>query len=82
MKTEEQEHTGNQAGPSSAAPETQAGLQEHLQSGEQIIAGARNDDQLQALNGAAQKPALEKAPAAGDTEQDQQETGSPGPAGT
>jgi len=39
----------NQAGPSSAVPETQAGLQETIQSGEKIIAGARNDDQLEKL---------------------------------
>jgi hypothetical protein len=39
----------NQAGPSSAPPETQPGLQETIQPGEKIIDGAGNDDQLKKL---------------------------------
>jgi hypothetical protein len=49
----DQQPSGNQAGPSSAPPETQEGLQETIQSGDKILAGARNDDQLQRLNEAA-----------------------------
>jgi hypothetical protein len=51
--------SGNQAGPSSAPPETQEGLQETIQSGDKIVAGARNDDQLQRLNDAANEPSAE-----------------------
>jgi uncharacterized Zn finger protein (UPF0148 family) len=54
MEQENKQQAANQAGPSSAAPETQQGLQEHLQSGEKIIEGARTDDQLQRLKEAAQ----------------------------
>jgi hypothetical protein len=43
------EHTGNQAGPSSAKPETQPGLNDTVQLGEEIVKGARNDDQLEQL---------------------------------
>jgi hypothetical protein len=42
-------HTGNQAGPSSAKPETQQGLKETQQSGEDIVKGSKNDDQLSEL---------------------------------
>jgi len=54
MEQENKQQPGNQAGPSSAVPETRQGLQEHLQSGEMIIEGARADDQLQRLKEAAQ----------------------------
>jgi len=37
----------NQAGPSSAVPETQKGLQETIQQPEEILKGARQEDQLQ-----------------------------------
>jgi hypothetical protein len=43
------ERKGNQAGPSSAKPETQQGLQETKQLGEEIVKGAHNDDQLDQL---------------------------------
>jgi hypothetical protein len=47
----------NQAGPSSAPPETQAGLQETIQSPEKIIEGARNEDQLDRLKpGSGENP--------------------------
>jgi hypothetical protein len=39
----------NAAGSSSAKPETQQGLQETIQTGEKIIQGARNEDQLDRL---------------------------------
>jgi hypothetical protein len=44
------EHKGNQAGPSSAKPETQQGLNDTKQLGGEIVKGARNDDQLDRLN--------------------------------
>jgi hypothetical protein len=43
------ERKGNQAGPSSAKPETQQGLHEKKQIGEEIVKGAHNDDQLTQL---------------------------------
>jgi hypothetical protein len=57
MENKDQQRSGNQAGPSSAAPETQPGLQETIQSGENVVEGARNDDQLQRLKGAIQEKA-------------------------
>jgi hypothetical protein len=56
MEQKDQQQPVNQAGPSSAAPETQPGLQETVQGGDNIIAGARNDDQLQRLNDIAKEP--------------------------
>jgi hypothetical protein len=54
MEQKNKQEPGNQAGPSSAALATQQGLKEHQQSGEKIIEGAREDDQLQRLKEAAQ----------------------------
>ena len=62
MQEENKQPSGNQAGPSSAPPETQPGLQETIQSGEKIVEGARNDDQLQRLKDAAQDAAQDQAP--------------------
>jgi hypothetical protein len=39
----------NAAGPSSVNPKTQPGLQETIRSGEKIIEGARNEDELDKL---------------------------------
>lgn len=69
MQEEEEQPSGNQAGPSSAPPETQAGLQETIQSGDKIVAGARNDDQLQRLNDAAKEARPEDAGNAQDEDQ-------------
>jgi hypothetical protein len=44
------EHTGNQAGPSSAKPETQKGLNDTVRPGEEIVKGAHNEDQLDQLH--------------------------------
>jgi len=54
MEEENKESSGNQAGPSSTPPETELGLQETIQSGEKILNGAQNDDQLQRLKDTAQ----------------------------
>jgi hypothetical protein len=63
MENNDQQQPANQAGPSSAPPETQPGLQETIQSGEKILEGARNDDQLQRLSDAAKDTGNEnKAP--------------------
>jgi hypothetical protein len=59
MEQESKQQPANQAGPSSAAPETQPGLQETIQSGEKIVEGARNEDQLQQFKNATQEPTAE-----------------------
>lgn len=43
---EHEENKQNQAGPSSAPPETQDGLKQTNKSSEEIIGGARQEDQL------------------------------------
>jgi hypothetical protein len=50
------EENGNQAGPSSAAPEKQQGLKKTQQPGEAIVKGARNDDQLKRIRENANQP--------------------------
>ncbi|SDE97108.1 hypothetical protein SAMN05216464_111128 [Mucilaginibacter pineti] len=49
------EEKGNQAGPSSANPETQQGLKETQLPGETIVKGARNEDQLDQMRENAQQ---------------------------
>jgi hypothetical protein len=55
MKQENQQPSTDLAGAVSSAAELQPGLQETHQSGEKILEGARNDDQLQQLKDAAGK---------------------------
>jgi hypothetical protein len=49
------EGKGNQAGPSSAKQETQQGLQETLQPGEEIVKGTQNENQMDRMQENAQQ---------------------------